>query len=277
LQTQEKVLGLIAGGGQFPLLVARGAKKMGYRVVVVAHYGETSASLERVADEIKWVKLGQFGRLLQTLKKAKVREVVMAGTITKKKMFQNVLPDLKGLAMLSKLAIFHDDDILRLVSQELEKEGIQVVSSTHCVPDLLAPAGCLSRRKPTNEEMRDMKVGWSVAKEIGRLDIGQCVVVRRKTVVAVETIEGTDETILRGGKLARQKAVVVKVSKPSQDMRFDVPAVGPQTIITMAKVRASALAIEAGKTLIFDREKMLQCANDSSIAVYSATEEEMVH
>ena len=141
--------------------------------------------------------------------------------------------------------------------------------------ELLAPAGCLSDRRPTKEEMRDIEVGWKVAKAIGRLDLGQCVVVRRKTVVAVEAIEGTDETILRGGRLAREKAVVVKVSKPNQDMRFDVPAVGLRTVETMARVKASALAIEAGKTLIFDKEQMLRCAKENSIAIYSLTEEEM--
>jgi len=257
------------------LMVARGARNMGYRVVAVAHHGETEVTLEREVDNIRWIKLGQFGKLLQTLKSAGATKAIMAGSITKKKMFENVLPDLKGLALMTKLTIFHDDDILRAVSQALEREGIQVVSSTYCLPELLAPAGCLSDRRPTKEEMRDIEVGWKVAKAIGRLDLGQCVVVRRKTVVAVEAIEGTDETILRGGRLAREKAVVVKVSKPNQDMRFDVPAVGLRTVETMARVKASALAIEAGKTLIFDKEQMLRCAKENSIAIYSLTEEEM--
>lgn len=272
---QEKILGLIAGGGQFPLLVARGARNMGYRVVAVAHLGETDIALEREVDDIRWIKLGQFGKLLQTLKKAGATKAIMAGSITKKRMFENVLPDLKGLALMRKLRVFHDDDILRAVSQELEREGIEVISSTYCLPELLAQPGCLSVRRPTKEEMEDIEVGWRVAKAIGKLDLGQCVVVRRKTVVAVETIEGTDETILRGGRLAREKAVVVKVSKPNQDMRFDVPSVGVKTIQTMARVRASALAIEAGRTLIFDKEEMLRCAKENSIAIYSLRQEEM--
>ena len=271
------VLGLIAGGGQFPLLVARGAKKMGYRVVAVGHRGETDAAIEAEVDKIKWVKLGQFGKLVKALKEGGAKKAIMAGSITKRKMFENVQPDLKGLALMSRLTMFHDDDILRMVSRELEKEGIEVVSSTYCLPELVAPQGCLTTRRPNKEELRDMKVGWKVAKAIGRLDVGQCVVVRRKTIVAVEAIEGTDETIIRGGTLAREKAVVVKVSKPDQDLRFDVPAVGLKTIQTMAKVKASALAIEAGKTLVFDRDRMLRFADENSIAIYSTTEEEMSH
>ena len=272
---RAEVLGLIAGGGRFPLMVARSARRMGYKVVAVAHHNETLPDLEKEVDEIRWINLGQFGKLLKTLKQSNATKAVMAGSITKRKMFEDIRPDLKGLAMMTKIAIFHDDDILRAASRELERQGIEVISSTYCLPELLAPAGCLTRRKPTKEEMRDIQVGWKVAKAIGKLDLGQCVVVRRKTVVAVETIEGTDETILRGGQLANEKAVVVKVSKPGQDLRFDVPTVGLETIKTMARVRASALAIEANKTLMFDRDQMLGYADEKGIAVYSITEEEI--
>jgi len=277
LSQKDKILGLIAGGGQFPLLVADSARTMGYEVVAVAHYGETEPDLEKRVDKIKWIRLGQFGQLLRTLKQSGARQAIMAGSITKRKMFENIQPDLKGLAVMTKLAIFHDDDILRIVAKELEREGIKVISSTHCLPDLLAPPGCLTRRRPTRNEMKDIRVGWRVAKAIGRLDLGQCVVVRRKTVVAVEAIEGTDETILRGGALAKEGAVVVKVSKPHQDMRFDVPAVGLRTLETMARVKAKVLAIEAARTLMFDKDKMLGYANQNSIAIYSTTEEEIGH
>lgn len=272
LKDKREILGLIAGGGQFPVLVARTARRMGYTVVCIAHKNETLPELEREVDEIKWVRLGQFGRLVQALKASNAKKVIMAGSITKRKMFEDVRPDLKGLAMMTKIAIFHDDDILKTVAKELENEGIQVLSSTHCLPDLLAPAGCLTRKRPSKGEMKDIEVGWKVAKAIGRLDVGQCVVVRRKTVVAVEAIEGTDETIVRGGRLAKEKAVVVKVSKPGQDLRFDVPTVGLGTVKTMAKVKARVLAIEAGKTLIFDRELMLQFADDHGISVCSIEE-----
>jgi len=168
---------------------------------------------------------------------------------------------------MSRLAVFHDDDILRAIADELAKEEIEVVSSTLYLPDLVAPPGCLTRRKPNRTEQEDIRFGWHVAKELGRLDIGQCVVVRKKTVLALEAIEGTDETILRGGSLGREKAVIVKVSKPHQDLRFDVPAVGIETIQTMARVKASVLAVEAGKTLIFDKKEMITYANKIGISI----------
>ena len=266
---EKEALGLIAGGGVFPLMVADAARDKGLRVVAVAHEGETDPLLAEKVDEIAWIKLGQLGHLLKVLKKAGVTKTVMAGTINKKKMFENVRPDLRGLTLMSKLAIFHDDDILRAVARELQREGIHIVSSAEHLPELLAPRGNLTRRKPNQEEREDVEFGWKIAKELGRLDIGQCVVVRRKTVLAMEAIEGTNETILRGGKLAKEKAVVVKVSKPNQDMRFDVPAVGPDTIEVMAQVKASVLAIEAGKTLIFDKLGMISYADRSRIVIVS--------
>jgi DUF1009 family protein len=201
------------------------------------------------------------------LKKQGVSKAILAGTITKKRMFETVRPDLKGLAVMSKLAVFHDDDILRALAGELAKEGIEIVSSTVYLPDLLAPPGCLTRKRPTRAEQEDIRFGWRVAKELGRLDIGQCVVVRRKTVLALEAIEGTNETILRGGNLGKEKTVVVKVSKPNQDLRFDVPAVGIDTVRAMAGVRASALAVEASKTLIFDKKEMITYADQSGISI----------
>lgn len=266
---EKEALGLIAGGGVFPLMVADAARDKGLRVVAVAHEGETDPLLAEKVDEIAWIKLGQLGHLLKVLKKAGVTKTVMAGTINKKKMFENVRPDLRGLTLMSKLAIFHDDDILRAVAGELQREGIHIVSSAEHLPELLAPRGNLTRRKPNQEEREDVEFGWKIAKELGRLDIGQCVVVRRKTVLAMEAIEGTNETILRGGTLAKEKAVVVKVSKPNQDMRFDVPAVGPDTIEVMAQVKASVLAIEAGKTLIFDKLGMISYADRSRIVIVS--------
>jgi DUF1009 family protein len=193
----------------------------------------------------------------------------MAGAITKPKMFAGVKPDLKGLAVIGKLLILHDDDILRAVARELEKEGINVISSTDYLPELLAPFGYFTKRKPNKEEMDDIKFGWMIAKDLGRLDIGHCVVVKRKTVLAVEAIEGTDKTILRGGALATEGGVVVKVCKPKQDLRFDLPAVGTNTVNVMSKVNASVLAIEAGKTLIFDRKEMIQEADRNNIAIVS--------
>ncbi len=265
--TGKQTIGIIAGGGQFPLMVAEAAKARGLRTVAVAHYGETEPALSEKVNEIVWIKLGQLGRLIKVFRTEGVQNVIMAGSITKKRMFENLRPDLKGLAIMTKLAVFHDDDILRAVADTLAAEGIEIVSSTAYLPELPAEEGCFTKRKPDKEEMADIFFGWKVAKELGRLDIGQSVVVRKKTVLAVEAIDGTDATIRRGGIIAKEKAVVVKVSKPDQDMRFDVPSIGLETIEVMGEVKASALAVEAGRTLIFDREKMLERANEKNIAV----------
>jgi DUF1009 family protein len=268
MREKTEVIGIIAGGGQFPLMVADSIKKQGHRVVAVAHQDQTDPELAKKVDQIVWIRLGQLGQLIKALKKHGVQKALMAGTIAKRLMFK-IKPDLKGLALASKLAIFHDDGILRSLARELEKEGISIVSATAYIPELLSPAGCLTKRKPTRKEKEDIEFGWRIAKELGKLDIGQCVVVRRGTVLALEAMEGTDETIIRGGKLAREKAVVVKVSKPNQDLRFDIPSVGLNTIETMAKVKASVLALEAGKTLMFDKSKMIELANRSGIAILS--------
>ena len=268
-QLKMDKIGLIAGSGKFPLLVADSARRKGLKVIAVAYKGETMPELASIVDEIAWIGLGQFGHLLSAFKSRGVNHVLMAGAITKANMFTSVMPDLKGLALIGKLLIFHDDDILRTVARELEKEGINVVSSVTYLPELLAPSGCFTKRKPSKEEMEDIEFGWIVAKELGRLDIGHCIVVRRKVVLAVEAIEGTDKAILRGGAIAKEKAVVVKVSKPNQDFRFDLPAVGLNTIKVMSTVNASVLAIEAGKTLIFDKEEMIRLADSKGISIVS--------
>jgi DUF1009 family protein len=265
---KTEVIGIIAGGGQFPLIVADSLRKQGHRVVAVAHREETDPELEKKVDQIVWIRLGQLGQLIKALKRRGVQKALLAGTIAKRLMFK-IKPDLKGLTLMSKLAIFHDDGILRSLAKELEKEGIYIVSATDYIPELLSPLGCLTKRKPTKKEKEDIAFGWRIAKELGKLDIGQCVVVRRGTVLALEAMEGTDETILRGGKLAREKAVVVKVSKPNQDLRFDIPSVGLRTVETMANVKASVLALEAGKTLIFDKSEMIRLANSSGIVIVS--------
>jgi DUF1009 family protein len=269
MDEDHEILGLIAGGGQFPLMVAEAAKKRNIRVVAVAHLDETAPSLSEKVDEIKWIRLGQFGHLIKTFKTTGVTKALMAGSITKKRMFEGIRPDMKGLALMTRLAVFHDDDILGAVARELAKEGIEIISCVSYLPELLVPPGFLTKRKPTVGEKEDIDFGWHVAKELGRLDIGQCVVVRDKTVLALEAIEGTDETILRGGKLAKEKAVVVKVSKPNQDMRFDIPTVGLKTLEVMSRVKASVLALEAGKTLMFDREHVIAQADLAGISIVS--------
>ena len=267
--TQPGPIGLIAGGGNFPILIAQAAQEEGKKVVAVAHQGETKPELESLVEKIFWIRLGEFGKLIRILKNEGVREVIMAGGIDKKKMFSKVRPDLKGLLVLAKMGHRKDDFILRTVATELEKEGLQVFPSTVFLPSLLAPQGVLTKRSPSAAEKRDIEFGWAQAKELGKLDIGQCLVVRNGAVVAVEAIEGTDETIRRGGQLAQEKAVVIKVSKPFQDLRFDLPAVGEQTIQTMHEVKADVLAIEAHKTLIFDREATIRLADQYKITIVS--------
>jgi len=268
-------IGLIAGGGKFPLLAADAAKKHGFRVVAVAHMDETDPLLSDIVDHLTWVKLGQLGKLINTFKKNDVTKALMAGSINKQRMFGRVAPDLKGLALISKIAVFHDDSILKAVAREFSKEGIEIVSSTKYLPELIAPEGRLTKRKPSKSEKEDIQIGWSIAKEMGRMDVGQCVVIKRRTVLALEAIDGTNATILRGGRLAGGRAVVVKVSKPNQDLRFDVPSVGLETVKQMAQVGASVLALEAGKTLIFEKENMIDFADESDISIISMSDRDI--
>jgi UDP-2,3-diacylglucosamine hydrolase len=262
-----ETLGIIAGGGKFPLMAAASARRMGFRVVAAAHHGDTDPSLADVVDRIEWVKLGQLGKIINAFKKEGIRKALMAGSISKRNMFGRTMPDLKGIALISRLAILHDDGILRAVAEEFAKDGIEIVSSTEYLPELLAPKGCLTKKKPDKEQEEDIKIGWQIAKELGRLDVGQCIVIKKRTVLALEAIDGTNETIARGGKIAGKGVVVVKVSKPDQDMRFDVPSIGLETIKVMIDVNASVLAVEAGKTLLFDRDEVIAAANKAGIAI----------
>ncbi|MDY0390702.1 LpxI family protein [Desulfobulbus oligotrophicus] len=267
-------IGLIAGGGQFPLLFAKAAKARGRRVVAIAHVNETAAELEALADHTYWVKLGQLGKIIASFKREDVHEAVFAGTITKTRIFHDILPDLKGLTLWNKIDRRLDDAILRAVADSLEKEGIRVLASTCYLGHLFFPQGLLTKKKPTAAQMEDICFGWRIAREVGRLDIGQCVVVRDRSVLAVEAIEGTDATILRGGKLAGSGAVVVKVKKPTQDFRFDLPATGIQTIETMKAVRGAVLAVEAGQSLVFDQQSMVDAANRAGIVIVGLGEDE---
>lgn len=265
-------IGIIAGGGQFPLLFARAAKAEGRAVVAVGHRNETDSTLEGLADFFCWVKLGQLGKIIKFFKDNAVHEAAFLGTITKTKIFTDVWPDLKGLSLWNKIDIKHDDSILRAIAQALEDEGIRVVDSTLYLQELLFPAGVLTKKKPTSAQLADIRFGWGIGREIGRLDIGQCVVVRDSTVLAVEAIEGTDAAILRGGALGRKQAVVVKVKKPGQDFRFDLPAIGPKTIASMIEVQAAVLAVEAGQALLFDGQEVLRLADQAGIVIVGCTE-----
>jgi len=268
------VIGLIAGGGQFPLLFAEAARSRGRKVVAVGHLSDSSPELEQAVDALCWIKLGQLGKIISFFRKQGVQEAVFAGTITKTRIFRDVLPDLKALTLWNKIDLHQDDAILRAVADVLENEGIRVLASTCYLEHLLFPRGVLTRKKPSASQIEDIRLGWKMAREIGRLDIGQCVVVRERVVMAVEAIEGTDATILRGGELAGSGAVVVKVKKPNQDFRFDLPATGIKTIETLARVRGSVLAVESGQSLLFDREEMVAAANKAGIVVVGLAPDE---
>jgi UDP-2,3-diacylglucosamine hydrolase len=260
-------LGLIAGNGRFPIIFADNARKLGYHVSAVAHEGETDPELANHVDRIHWIKIGQLNKLIKAFQDDQVHQAVMLGGIKKTHVFTTVRPDFRTLALATRLALWKDDDILREFAKELEQEGITICESTFGLEGILADEGTLTSRQPSEKEWEDIRYGWDVAYEIGRLDIGQCVVVKDRVVVAVEAVEGTDEAIKRGGQLAKDGAVVVKRCKPQQDLRFDLPAVGPRTIDTMASVRASVLAVEAGRTILLDRDLMLEKAQAARIAV----------
>ncbi|NWF73734.1 MAG: UDP-2,3-diacylglucosamine diphosphatase LpxI [Nitrospirae bacterium] len=260
-------IGLIAGNGRFPIIFADNARKLGYLVSAVAHEGETEPELASHVDRIHWIKIGQLSKLIKVFKQDGVHQAVMLGGIKKTHVFTTVRPDLRTLAMATSLALWKDDDILREFAKELEQEGIAICESTFGLKGILVEEGTLTARAPSEKEWEDIRYGWSVAYDIGRLDIGQCVVIKDRVVVAVEAVEGTDGAIKRGGELAKVGAVVVKRSKPQQDLRFDLPAVGPGTIEVMASVKASVLAVEAGRTILLDREIMLDKARSARIAI----------
>ena len=262
-----KRIGLIAGSGQFPIIFSKAAKSRGFSVYSVAYLNETDPQLEDDVDAIEWIHLGQVKRLIKFFHKNNIKEAVMMGAITKTKMFSNVKPDTKAISLIAGLRHTHDDGLLRAFARLLEKEGVQIRSSTFLLPDLLAPKGCWTKRKPTRSEKTDIEIGWKVAKEIGRLDIGQCVVICGGSILAVEAIDGTDATIKRGGKLAQGEVVVVKVCKTNQDIRFDIPAVGIQTITVMQEAGARVLVIEAGKAVVFDKQEMIALADRFGISI----------
>lgn len=260
-------IGLIAGSGQFPIIFAKAAKSKGLAVYAAAYMNEADPVLKDHVDVIEWLNIGQVKRLINFFKHNNISEAVMLGAIKKTRMFSDIRPDMKAISIVAGMKSTHDNGILSSFARVLEKEGIKIQPSTFLLPDLLAQEGCWTKRRPCKSEKADIKLGWNLAKEIGRLDIGQCVVVGGGSILAVEAIDGTDATILRGGKLGKGNAVVVKVCKPNQDIRFDIPAVGVQTIKTMCQVEAKAIAIETGKAVVFDRQEMIDLANKHGISI----------
>ncbi len=266
-------LGLIAGSGQFPVIFARAAREKGWRIHAAAYKDETDPVLGEYAASLEWFYVGQIKKMINYFRRHGVSQAVMMGGINKPRMFTHVRPDAKAIALIAGMRHTHDDALLRGFADILHKEGIEILPSTFLLPEMLAPAGVWTKRQPSKRERKDIALGWSIAKKIGHLDIGQCIVIRDGSVLAVEAIEGTDAAISRGGKLGRGQSVVVKVCKPQQDQRFDVPAVGLKTIETMHEADASTLAIEAGRAIVFDRHAMIKKADTYKISIVAIDEE----
>src|SRR5213078_686289 len=259
--------GLIAGNGKFPFMVVEGARRAGVSLSVAAILEETDPEIERVAERVQWIGIGQLGKMTRFFKNEGVERAVMAGQVKHVQIFSRAIPDARMLKMLLKLPRRNTDALIGAVSNELSSEGIELIDSTFFLKDYLPAAGTLTRRAPDDREREDIDYGLEIAREIARLDLGQTIVIRARACVAIEAMEGTDETIRRAGQLAKGRLTVVKVAKPSQDMRFDVPVVGVPTIEVMQAAGATCLCITAGKTLIFDREETIRVADKNKISI----------
>lgn len=270
-------IGLICGRGQFPFILTQSAKKRGAKVYAAAHAGETDPALQDQVDGLIWIKVGQLQKIIDFFKTSGVTRAVMAGGLSKEAVMAEFEPDQRALALIARLTRFSDDIFLRALADELASDGIEIVAAHDLAPDLIARPGRYTQLGLTEEQERDAAMGWRVAKTLGGLDIGQSVVVKSGVVMAVEAVEGTDEAVRRGGRLARGGAVVVKVVKPGQDLRFDLPAVGLETIRVMEEVSAAALIIEAGRTLVFDAEAMTAAADEAGMAVQAWSDGEAEH
>ena len=265
-------LGLIAGNGQFPFLVLDAARSLGHDITIVAIKDEAFPELEAAAARspaapVHWVNLGQVGKCIELLERAGCSQAVMAGQVKHTKIFGGVLPDLTALAVIKRWKTRNTDTLIAAVADVMREHGIELLDSTAFLAPLLAKPGTLTRRAPTERERSDLDFGYRMADTIASLDIGQTICVKDRAVVAVEAMEGTDEAITRAGRLAGSGVCVVKVAKPNQDMRFDVPVVGVATIDAMRGAGATVLSIDAGKTLLLDGAAMIDAADAAGIAI----------
>ena len=273
-----ETLGLLAGIGHLPVDVAQSAKKLGYRVVAIAVVADTDPELPENADVFYTINVGKVGKILQTLKQHDVKNVTMIGKVTKEVLYKNgvMIPDLTTIRVLASLPDRKDDTIMNAIVKLIEDAGMQVMDQTALIQPLLPEPGVLTKRKPTEQEWKDMQFGFRMAKELGRLDIGQTVVVKNQAVMALEAIEGTDACILRGGFLGKGGVVVAKTAKPAQDNRFDMPSVGTATLTSMIHAGATGIVVEAGRTLLVDRKRTLAMAEEKGITIVSVSESELV-
>ena len=260
-------LGIIAGNGVYPRLLANAARKAGVKKIVAAAFtSETDPALTQHVDLVEWMRVGQLNRLLKFFRDQDVHHAIMAGQVAPKNLF-DLHPDWRALLLLGKLKERNAESIFAAIAGELSKVDVDLLPATTFLEASLAPAGLIAGPKLSRREEEDVDLGWKLAKEIARLDIGQTVIVRNGTIVAVEALEGTNDAIKRGGALARKGAVMVKVTKPNQDMRFDVPVIGVETIRVAAEAKLRVIAIEVGKTLLLERDAIVDFAGRAGISI----------
>ena len=261
-------LGIIAGNGVYPRELAQAARKAGVKKIVAAAFtDETDPAISDLVDVAEWLRVGQLGRLLKFFREHEARCAIMAGQIAPKNLF-DLRPDVKALVVLAKLKQRNAESIFAAIADELKKEDIDLLPAITFLENDLAKSGLIAGAKLSRAEEGDVDLGWNVAKEMARLDIGQTIIVKNGTVLAVEAFEGTNDAIKRGGALAREGAVMIKVAKPSQDMRFDVPVIGVETIKVATDAKLRVIAIEAGKTLLLERDKVVELASHGKISIF---------
>jgi DUF1009 family protein len=264
-------LGLIAGNGRFPFLVLEAARSLGYDVTVIALKEEASADLDaaaaKTAAAVHWISIGQLGAFLKILKDAGLTRAVMAGQVKHVKIFGGFVPDLTAMALLARVKAMNTDALIAAVADLMREHGVELIDSTAFLAPLLAGAGQMGQRAPGDRERQDLAFGYRMADAIAGLDIGQTIAVKHAAVVAVEAMEGTDAVIARAGDLAGPGVTIIKVAKPKQDMRFDVPIVGVPTVWAMARAGATVLSLDAGRALMFDKQQMITAADDAGIAI----------
>jgi DUF1009 family protein len=263
-------IGLVAGNGQFPIEFAENARARGLTVVTVAIKGEADKRIEALSESTTWVTVGQLGKLIRSLKRAGCRQVAFAGGVTRVNFVDGFRIDWVGLRMLSKLRSFNDDSIMRGIIATVENGGIQVIGASTLLEKSVPKAGTLTKRGLTRDEIENAKIGWEAARTTGALDIGQSIVMRNKTIIAVEAVEGTDATIKRAAAVRGEGGVLVKLAKPIQDLRIDLPAIGVRTIELMHENRITALVVEAGKAIMLDPQGILEAAHRLDIAIVAA-------
>ena len=265
--TLENKQGLIAGDGTLPVKMAQYAKENGFDVVCISLAGDNVKELKKYCSKVYSCHPGEINKIEKILKDEEIKQATFLGKVHKKVLLQLYKFDSRAIELLKTMTRLNDDEVMLLIVREFEKIGITVLDQTIFIKNLMIPAGVLGKHKPTKEQMEDVNYGYWLAKEMGGVDVGQSVVIKDKMIMAVEAIEGTDVCIKRGAKLAKKNAVVVKVAKPKQDKRFDIPAVGMRTLRTMKKYKANLLAVEAKETIIVDQEKVIQYADKNNIVI----------